>query len=74
MITDAIQRLLRYARAGDKDYGSCFVDAGIADIVEDMMSTNYLAANYKETHVRYNKVGTILINHQSVLAFVGKLR
>lgn len=43
--TDAEQSLLSYARVLEENYGVRFVDGRIKNMVEDVMSSYFLAAN-----------------------------
>lgn len=49
MFTDKMQSPLSYARAFEEDYGVRSVDVRILDIEEDMMSSRFLAANFRAT-------------------------
>lgn len=52
--TETMQRPLSYARTFEEVYVSHFVFVCIMDIFNDIMSSNFLAANCRATYVRYS--------------------
>lgn len=65
-----IQSLLSYTQVSQGDCGVRSVQTRTMDIVEDRMSSSFLAANYKSTYIRYNRVGKMIIKHQCVLSLL----
>lgn len=56
-----------------KSYAVRFVNVRVADIVEDVMTSNILAAICKVSYRRYDKLGTRIIKHQGVLSILARL-
>lgn len=54
--SETMQRLLSYARKVGQDYVVRFVDVGIIDIVEYIMSLKFLAASSRGTYKQYIRV------------------
>lgn len=67
IFTDTIRSLFSYAQALKEDNRVQFVDVGIMKIVEDMISLNLLAANFRETYIAYMRVGKMVFNYQDVI-------
>lgn len=60
--------LLGCARAFEETYLVSYVDMCILLIVNDMMYSIFLAANYGVSDVRYIKVDIMMLNHQETLS------
>lgn len=73
ILADTIHCMLCYVRAPREGYGVRFVDVRITDIVEDMMFSNFLAANSTATYIRYLKVCKMIIFYQDMLSSLSKL-
>lgn len=44
-----------------------FVDACVLDVTDNMLPSNFLAANFKASYAHYIRVAKILIKNESVL-------
>lgn len=73
MFTDTMQSPTSYARALKDKHGVRFVDALIWDVVETIISYNFLAANSRSTNVYFIRIGTIMVMNRGVLLLLGKL-
>lgn len=71
--TDSMQSLLRYVRVVKEDYGVCFVNERMMDILGDMMFSIVSAANFRATYICYISAGKIMIKYQDVLSSLVKL-
>lgn len=68
-----MESLLSNARAFVDGHGVRFVIVHILDILEVMMSSNFLACNSRATYIRYKRVGKMMLMKQGVILFPGKL-
>lgn len=71
-LTDTMQILLRYARAFQEDYSVWLVDMRLVHLVENMMSSNFLAADYGGTYMRYIIVFGIMLKHRGDLRLLSE--
>lgn len=70
---DSMEILLIYARSFDEDYGVRFVDAGIKEIMEAMISSKALDGYSRAMHVRNIRFSKIIIKYEAVVLLLGKL-
>lgn len=68
VFTDSMQSLLTYSRSFIEKHGVRFFFVGIMDIVDDIMSSTFLAANSRATYTRYIRVHKVLIKRKYELA------
>lgn len=47
-----MQSLLRYKLEFERVHGICYVVVRVADILEDMIFSNFLPANFRGTYIR----------------------
>lgn len=71
--TDIMQSLLRFAKAFEKDWGLYLVNARILGIVEDVMSSSFLATNSRVTNKRYITNDKMMTENKGMLPLLGKL-
>lgn len=71
--TDIIQSVLNYARAFDEDNAVSFIGARVLGIVDDIILSNFLAASFKASYVRYIRVAKIMIKKEGVLHLLESL-
>lgn len=57
----------------EENYAVCFVDARVLHIVDDMMSSKFLAANYNDPYPRYTCVAKIIIINDRVVPLLVSL-
>lgn len=50
-----------------------FVDMRKMNVADYMMSSNFLAANFRATYVQYIKIGKIMIKHEYMLFLLREL-
>lgn len=62
-----IQIFHSYARPFEGDCAVSFVDGHVLNIVNDMMSPNFLDANSKAIYTRYTRVAEMMINDEGFL-------
>lgn len=65
--TDTSHSLLSYARACEENYSVRNIDIRLSYIVEELMSSKFLADSSRATYIRYNTVAKMMIQHQHVL-------
>lgn len=68
-----MQSVQGYAQAFGKHYGVPFVDEHVLGIVEDILSSKFLASNSTGPYIRCITVGKMTINYQGVLVFLRNL-
>lgn len=68
-----MQSTLNYAQAIEEHYKVNFVEAHIKDIVDDVMSSNFLATNSLVTYARYIRVRKISCKKEDVLLLLVSL-
>lgn len=73
MSRKTFRSVIRYAQDFEKYYGLSFIDVYIMDIVDDMMTLNFLASNYRTSHSRYNTFGKIISKRNEILELRVKL-
>lgn len=73
MLTDMLNSLLSYARALEENCSLRYVDVRIIDLVGDVMSSKFLAANLRAIYIRYVTVCKMTIKRHGVLSFIVKL-
>lgn len=71
--SDFIKSLLSYIRPFKENHGMCIVAMLVIDIVVDIISSGFLAANSRATYVRYIRVGKIMIKPKEVLPLIMNL-
>lgn len=68
-----MRSLKSYERSFDEEYGENFVNVLIADIVENMLPSNVLAASFISTYLRYVCLSKMMIKDRSLLQLLLKL-
>lgn len=71
---ETIQSLLSYAQAFREKYDVRIFDMSMSNIVEDIMSSHFLAASPREMRIRYIADGVVMCEHVGVLLLFEKLR
>lgn len=61
-----MQLLLGYAWALKDDYGESYVDFCIMDVMDNMLSSKFLAANSTAAYVRYIRAGKMVAKHNGM--------
>lgn len=70
---DTMPSLLSYVSALEEDYGVRVVDVHMKNIVEDMISSNFLEASPRAIYMVSITVSEKMIRHQSVLRLLWQL-
>lgn len=68
-----MQRLLSYAQAFEEAHCARFVDVRTLDIVENMIISEFLAANLRASYVRYVTVSKMMMHPGVVVPLLVKL-
>lgn len=68
-----IQSVLNYARTFRERYAVSFVNAHVLDIVENMMSSKFLAENSKATYAWYIHAAKMMIKNNGALPLLVSL-
>lgn len=72
-IEDTRQSVLNYARWFEEDDAVRFVTARVLDTVDDIISSNFLAANSKPTYPRYIFISKMMIKKGDILPLLVSL-
>lgn len=70
---DMIQSQLIFARVSRENYGIRIADVRVLVAVEDLLSSNFQAVNFRPTLIRYTTIGEVIMESRSELPMLGKL-
>lgn len=63
---------LGYTRVFEEDHSVRLVYMRTMDIVEDMLSSNFLSVNSRTTYLRYSRDSEMIVKYRSVLPLLVK--
>lgn len=68
--TITIKSFHNYAQAFEEDYAVRSVNNRVLDTVDDIMSSSFLAANFKATYGCYIRVEKMMMKNEDILLYI----